>query len=44
MTDPLKALHFCRREDAEKVAQECDDAEYIREHLFYSGKDRKAGE
>lgn len=43
-TDPLKALHFCRREDAEKVAQECDDAEYIREHLFYSGKDRKAGE
>ena len=35
-TDPLKALHFCRREDAEKVAQECDDAEYVREHLFYS--------
>jgi hypothetical protein len=34
-TDPLKALHFCRREDAERVAGECEDAWAIREHLFY---------
>lgn len=33
-TDPLNALHFCRRIDAEKVAQECEDAWHIREHLF----------
>lgn len=33
-TDPLKALHFCRRDDAELFAREDPEAEYIREHLF----------
>jgi len=33
-TDPLKALHFCRRQDAELVAAEDEDAWRITEHLF----------
>lgn len=33
-TDPLKALHFCRREDAALFAEEDEDAWRITEHLF----------
>lgn len=40
-TDPLKALHFCRREDADRVASECEDADKITEHLFL-GPEEKA--
>jgi len=34
-TDPYKALHFCRREDAERFAEEDPDAWRITDHLFY---------
>ena len=32
--DPLEALHFCRREDAERVAAEDEDAWRISQHGF----------
>jgi hypothetical protein len=34
-TDALEALHFCRREDAERFAEEDEDAWSITDHLFY---------
>lgn len=33
-TDALAALHFCRREDAERVCAEDEDASAVREHEF----------